>query len=308
MKNFETQTQTDERQKMVVEMYDRYTSGQIQKDQLDMFLCEELKSFIHYIINRKRYNAYAEVEDMRQAAFISIIERSKKYNPRKVKITTFFGPWIEEACEKTMRKSSLHGKTQALSKHYIDTLQKLQKTCQDAGFCGYEDAMSNGISIAKLSQISGIAIKSIQEAIRQKELTFCHMEDPEFMSKKTQDTPESLYEKREREEEIKNLLKSLNPLEVYLIEVHAIAEKPASMYKIVAHLKTPEMREKFKKWMPKSIDQNTLQKIETNALCRIRERKELRKIGVEKGFISKEEEEVYSQAEIDDLSNMLFEL
>lgn len=220
-----------EKNKKMIELYDRYRRGEINRNDVFDVLWPILIPQIETQMGQFSRRLNADEEDLKQEAAAAVLEHIDDYDPYKSVPGSYFLNWINEAHRNLCRGEK--------SIYYLNIIKKLSSVAQEAGFEGIADRSLSDVALASLSG------ESIQVVKRARYMDFIYtpvdyegvedtVEDPYHSS------PEKIFFQTDREEKgFEAFFKELDKFEQMLYYSHAA--KGESFKEISLILKTNDL-------------------------------------------------------------------
>lgn len=143
--------QTNERVEMY---YEAWKAGEISDTDWSTYLWQITENYAKTLIVKK-YLGKGEFDDLMQNAALVLMEKYKNFNPYKVKAITYFGNmWVNIASDYKSEISAHYKQMQGII--YSTLIQ-----------CGYQGLDDKRLDAAKISTLSNIPIKTVNEVLTQ---------------------------------------------------------------------------------------------------------------------------------------------
>ncbi|WP_027438689.1 hypothetical protein [Lachnospira multipara] len=291
--------QTNERVEMY---YEAWKAGEISDTDWSTYLWQITENYAKTLIVKK-YLGKGEFDDLMQNAALVLMEKYKNFNPYKAKAITYFGNmWVNIASDYKSEISAHYKQMQGII--YSTLIQ-----------CGYQGLDDKRLDAAKISTLSNIPIKTVNEVLTQFSYTESSYEELTEQNKIEHGSflsPEENYLKEERIKEIGHALDTLTPLERWLVEIMLLeptdpvlgGDKIPSYKNIATYLNnTPEKIPEYffiKAELPKTVKAVFLQMKYNSGITKLRN--ELQKKNDIEAFAAKS---FVPQASDDDIMDAL---
>lgn len=253
---------SEKKYQRMMDMYDEYMAHTKSKEEYVVALLDLLDGYIKYRIMLKKRTVSAEYEDLMQQGRLAVLEQIDTYNPHQSKPSSFFTQYIDQYTREITRN-------EGMTNYYSQCSFKLDKVAKQYG---YEDFCDSRLSADTLSILAEVPLMTVLETRKNKETTCISLEatSDNLELESSFKNPEKALLDAEMSEFLYSQYMKCTELERFLLDNLVLADKPVSYRTLLIQLKTPEMRQKFKKELPLHPDQVFLEQKTNHVLRSIR--------------------------------------
>lgn len=247
-----------EKNKDVIEMYDKYKAGEIEKAVYSEFMYHKLNKFIRYFLKNTIHATASkeDYEDMYAEGVLRLLEDLESYDPRVSLPTT----WFSSHMYKCIKHPS------GMSAHYTNAMRKLKKVAKDNG---YEDV--NDVEPHRLAILADMSLVTVIETLRLHNVQVVSNTDGlTNLDVSTGSSPEDVYLEKEKKHVISKMLDILSPVEKFIIQLYIDEDENGKIRSDSKILKIINDNLKVLK-LKKPLNAQSLNKMKNVALMKMRE-------------------------------------
>lgn len=306
--------------KETIQAYNRYQSGEITKEEYCLKIVMLLKEYFIVKARKTRRSIsgsyYVDEEDLIQDFYVIVLEKIEKYDPNIAPPMGFFIGSINNKAVQVLGPE--------VKQHFKNNLIRLTKVARNNGFeGGLSDPELTPDILAILAGESLKVCKDAMELNRQRAVSLEEICENGF-TPSIGESPESAYIKKEKTELLREQIKKLNPLEVFICEHFIMADDKKrkclkndytkgskdsineddckwSLKRFADYFGVPEHFKKYADYLPKNgkVDANFLKRTINHVTMLLRCDKKLKSCG----GINDAGREIIDQASFDDIES-----
>ena len=247
------------------DVYAKYRSGELSKDEWVLYLNGVLTNYMKYIIRKKCWHLAEDAEDLLSQGTLAIVEYADKYNPARATPTSYFTRYIEQYMREGMKKT--------MTKHYSTAAKKMDKVLRTFGYSGIDDPK---LSPEKISILTDLSVKTVKKTMEQVQISVASLSSTSenFETSAVREgfqNPEKIFLEKEEKELLIDQLDKCSRLEQYLLGEIILSTEPKSYRQVLIELKDPELGldKEFEDELPKKLNQLFLEQKVSHALRKI---------------------------------------